>query len=251
MMQRFLNSRAQVFGAALLVTLAAPALAQEKAAGDGAAAKPQSAWVKLCEKVPLVKKDKDGKDEKVEKSLCMTHHERIDGNSGLTLVSVALREIEGAEKKSLMVMVPLGMALPAKVKSVIFTTEQWAKLGKKETIDEKELKPFTLDYELCHVGGCTAEVEATAEMVTQLEKGGGLRVFTVNSNRQPVLFEVPLTGFTAAHAGEPVDSEKYNKARADMFAQIRERQKKAYETYKAEQETKGGEGGAAAAAEKK
>lgn len=239
MMHGFLKTQAHVFGAALLLALAGPAVAQDKKA-EGAAQKPQSAWVKLCEKVPFMKKDKDGKEEKIEKDLCMTHHERIDGNSGLTLVSVALREIDGGDKKSLMVMVPLGMALPAKVKSVIFTTDQWTKLAKKEKIEEKELKPFTLDYELCHVGGCTAEIEATPEMIKQLETGGGMRVFTVNANRQPVLFEVPLNGFKQAHAGKPVDSEKYNAARKQMFAQIRERQKKAMEAYKAEQEKAAG-----------
>ena len=60
--------------------------------GDG---KPQSAWVKLCEKSPLVKKDKDGKDVKEEKNICLTHHERLDGNSGMVLVSAAIRQVEG------------------------------------------------------------------------------------------------------------------------------------------------------------
>ena len=77
----------------------------------------KSAWVKLCEKAPLVKKDKDGKDVKEEKNLCLTHHERLDGNTGMVLVSAAIRQIEGQEKQSLMIMVPLGMAIPPGVRA--------------------------------------------------------------------------------------------------------------------------------------
>ena len=64
-------------------------------AAAAAAAAPKSAWVKLCEKAPIVKKGPDGKDVKEEKSLCLTHHERLDGNTGMVLVSAAIREVEG------------------------------------------------------------------------------------------------------------------------------------------------------------
>ena len=60
--------------------------------------KPQdSAWVKLCEKANEVTKDKDGKDEKKEVNICLTHHERLDGKSGMVLVSAAVRQIEGRD----------------------------------------------------------------------------------------------------------------------------------------------------------
>jgi hypothetical protein len=51
---------------------AAPAAAP---AAAGAAA---PSWVKLCEAAPFVGKDKDGKDVNVSKSICLTHHERLD-----------------------------------------------------------------------------------------------------------------------------------------------------------------------------
>ncbi len=89
---------------------AAPAAKKDAGAAPGAKAdpnaKPQSAWVKLCEKSPLVKKDKDGKETKEEKDICLTHHERLDGNSGMVLVSAAIRQVEGSDKESFMVMVP-------------------------------------------------------------------------------------------------------------------------------------------------
>ena len=37
-------------------------------------------------------------------------------------------------------------------------------------------------------------------------------------------FPVPLSGFTKAYAGEPIDHEKYREARKALLMQIRERQ---------------------------
>src|SRR5204863_505617 len=63
---------------------AAPAAPAQKGAPAAAGqAAPQSAWVKLCEKATAVTKDKDGKDAKKDVNICLTHHERLDGNSGM------------------------------------------------------------------------------------------------------------------------------------------------------------------------
>src|SRR5262245_17170968 len=64
----------------------APEKAPAAAASKGAEA-PQSAWVKLCEAGTTVTKDKDGKEKKQDLKICMTMHERLDGNSGMTVVS--------------------------------------------------------------------------------------------------------------------------------------------------------------------
>lgn len=242
-------------GAALVVAVAgvaAPAFAQDKKpAADAAAKKPQSAWVKLCEKAPLVKAGKDGKQESSEKEICLTHHERLDGNTGMVLVSAALRKVEGNDKQSLMVMVPLGMAIPAGVRAAVYTPEQWAKAAKNEKVDDKELKPFNLKYSLCHPAGCTAEVEATPEMVESLKKGGGLMILAMNAATQPIGFPVPLDGFTAAYEGEPVNNEAYAQARGQLMAQIRERQKKAYDAAVAKKQAEAEAAAGAAPAEKK
>jgi invasion protein IalB len=235
---------------------AAPAAKKDAAAPaakDGAApAGKQSAWVKLCEKAPLVKKDKDGKDTKEEKEICLTHHERLDGNSGMVLVSAAVRQVEGQDKDYMMVMVPLGMALPPGLKAAVYTKEQWEKTSKNEKIDEKELKPIDLKYSLCHPSGCTAEIEATKEILDQMKVGGGIMILAMNANAQPIGFPVPLDGFTEAFAGKPVDNAEYKKARGQLMAQIRDRQKEAYEKFKAEQmknlPPQPGTGGAAPAA---
>jgi len=219
---------------------AAPAAKDQKAdpAAKKDAAAPagkQSAWVKLCEKAPLVKKDKDGKDSKEEKEICLTHHERLDGNSGMVLVSAAIRHVEGQDKDHLMVMVPLGMALPPGLKAAVYTKEQWEKTSKNEKIDEKELKPIDLKYSLCHPSGCTAEIEATKEIVDEMKTGGGIMILAMNASAQPIGFPVPLDGFGEALAGKPVDNAEYKKARGQLMAQIRDRQKEAYDKFKAEQ----------------
>jgi len=227
------------------VGVATPALAQKK--GDSKAAdkgkeegaKKQSAWVKLCEKVSFPKKSADGKEPaKEEKNICLTHHERLDGNTGLVLVSAAIRDVEGQDKKSLMIMVPLGMAIPPGVRAAVYTPEQWEKASKNEKIDDKALKPIELRYTLCHQAGCTAEVEATPEFLDTMKKGGGLMVLALNAGAQPIGFPVPLAGFTAALDGPPVDNAEYAKARAELMQQIRKRQAEAVEKMKAEQKAK-------------
>ena len=229
------------------LTAAVPSYAQKADAkkADPAAAK-QSAWVKLCEKAPVATKGAEGKVEKVEKNICLTHHERLDGNTGMVLVSAAIREVEGNDRKTLMVMVPLGMAIPAGVRAAVYTPEQWAMAAKNEKVDDAALKPINLKYSLCHPAGCTAEIEATEELITSMKKGGGLMVLAVNSGAQPIGFPVPLDGFTAAHEGKPVDNKQYAEARGQLMAQIRDRQRAAVKAFQEQQKEKAAADGAAA-----
>lgn len=216
---------------------AAPAAKKNAAPAAKDAAAPagkQSAWVKLCEKAPLVRHDKDGKEIKDEKNICLTHHERLDGNSGMVLVSAAIRQVEGNDNDHLMVMVPLGMALPPGIKAAVYTKEQWEKAAKNEKIEDKDLKPIDLKFSLCHASGCTAETEATKDIIEQMKAGGGIMILAMNAQAQPIGFPVPLDGFADAFAGKPVDNAEYKKARGQLMAQIRQRQQEAYEKFKEE-----------------
>jgi invasion protein IalB len=193
---------------------------------------PQSAWVKLCEKVPVAAKDKDGKELKQEKSVCLTHHERLDGNTGMVLVSAAVRQVEGVDKQHLMVMVPLGMMIQPGVRAAVYSKELWEKVQKNENIEDSKLKPMALGYTLCHPAGCTAETEATADLLKELKAGGGLMIFAVNAVSQPIAFPVPLNGFDQAFAGAPVDNQKYSEARRALMQQIAQRQQQLMAEYK-------------------
>ena len=213
---------------------AAPAAAPAPAATAAPAAN-QSAWVKLCEQAVQKTKDKDGKETEIKKNICLTHHERLDGNTGMVIVSAAVREIDGADKKQFMVMVPLGMAIPPGLKAAVYTKDMWDKAAKNEKIDEASLKPIDLKYTLCHPAGCTAEVEATKEMVDAMKTGGGVMVLALNAGAQPIGFPVPLDGFNEAYGGKPVNNEEYAKARGELMGRIREMQVERMEKYKQEQ----------------
>ena len=118
--------------------------------------------MKLCEKATAVTKDKDGKEEKKDLNICLTHHERLDGNTGMVLVSAAVRQVEGQDKQHFMVMVPLGMLLQPGMRATLYPKDLWDKAQKNEKVDESKLKGLKLGYTLCHPAGCTAEMEATA-----------------------------------------------------------------------------------------
>lgn len=181
--------------------------------------KAEAAWVKLCEKAPSLEEEGEQLD------VCLTHHERIDGNTGRVLVSAAIREVQGTDKRSLMVMVPLGMALPA---------------GVQAKIDDGE--PIKLKYTLCHVGGCTAEAEATEELIEKFKNGEKIVVAAINLSGKPIGFPVPLSGFTKAYTGEPVDNEKYRSARQKLMQSIRKRQTAMMKKAREEQQQKEAEG---------
>lgn len=200
-----------------------------------AASTPQSAWVKLCEKATAVSKDKDGKEEKKDFNICLTHHERLDGNSGMVLISAAVRHIEGQDKQAFMVMVPLGMLLQPGMRATVFPKDMWAKVQKNEKIekaDEAKMKGVALKYTLCHAAGCTAETEATSEILNDLKGAGGLMVFAIGASGAPVAFPVPLDGFAQALAGAPVDTQKYSEARKALMQQIAARQQELIKEYK-------------------
>ena len=190
----------------------------------GASAQEQSAWVKLCETAPFASRDKDGKEVREDKKICLTHHERLDGSNGMVIVSAAIRQIDGQDKQVLMVMVPLGMYIPAGLRIAVLNADLWKKLDKNENIDAKSLNPIKLTYTLCHPAGCTAEIAVTDDFLAQMKKGAGMIVNAVNFNGQPVNLPVPLDGFNATLGGQPVDNKAYAQARGQLMAQIRQRQ---------------------------
>jgi invasion protein IalB len=213
----------------------APAAKGQQTAAAGQAAQggpPASSWVKLCEKAPFVGKDKDGKEIKAERSICLTHHERIDATSGMVLVSAAVREIEGAPKKHLMVMLPLGMALPPGMQIGVYPKDMWEKIQKNEKVDDSKLKPIRLAYALCHSAGCTAEAEASEDAIKDLKAGAGMIVYALNGNGQPIAFPIPLNGFDQSLTGAPADNKEYGERRRALMEQIAKAQQQVIEDFR-------------------
>lgn len=228
---------------------AAPA--QQQAAP--AAAQPQGEeilWVKLCEKAPVIAKDKDGKEVQAEKQICLTHHERLDGNTGMVVVSAAIRQVEGQDKQHLMVMVPLGMALAPGLRASVYAKDLWDKANKGEKIDESKIKPLKLNFSLCHPAGCTAEIDLTPEIIEQLRTGGGMMVLAINGNGQVLPFPVPLSGFAKALDGQPADNTEYLKQRRIVMGELEKRRAAMIEEMKQKQQQGGQQQPSAAPATK-
>lgn len=225
--------------AAAIALGAGSALAQQKKS-DGKAAAPaaasnQSAWVKLCENAPVMVKGKDGKEERAEKSICLTHHERLDGNTGMVLVSAAIRKVEGQDKEHLMVMVPLGMAIQPGLRAKVYEKAMWDAAQKNEKVDDSKLEAIKLNFSLCHPAGCTAEIDLTPDLLKKMKAGAGMMIFSINANGQVIAFPVPLSGFDAALTGAPIDNVKYSEARKALMQQIALRQQAVIEEYKKKQ----------------
>ena len=217
---------------------AKPAAAAPAGAAAPAAAENQSSWVKLCDKVSSASKDKDGKETKVEKNVCATFHDTIDANTGMTVVSAAVREVEGQPKPDIQVTVPLGMIIPAGARVSVLSSEQAEKLKKGEEIDAKAVKQLDLKFTACLPNGCTAEVEAPDEVLAQMKAGGALLVRSVYVSGQQFSVPVPLAGFDKAMAGKAVDNEVYKKARSEMMTAINQRRQEQFEKFKADQMSK-------------
>lgn len=200
-----------------------------------AAAPPPPPWVKVCEKIPFVAKDKDGKEAREDRQICLTQHERIDGNSGIVLVSAGIREVEKFDKKVFMVMVPLGMSIQDNIRVGIYPKALWDKLEKNEPVDDKEIKPVTMPYTMCHFAGCSGEMELTADFEKQLKEGAGLVVLVVNGAGVPIGLPVPLTGLMQVQAGKALDMETYKTEKGKLMRAIAERQQQQLEEFRKQQ----------------
>jgi invasion protein IalB len=208
--------------------------AQKKQAEKPAAAKPagqpESAWVRLCDKGTLTGKDKENKEVKKELDICMTLHEQIDANSGAILIAAGFQQVklDGKEKQHFSVTVPLGMALPYGLVVTAFPKEIWEKVQKREKLaeaEQKKLKPVKLVYSYCIPTGCSAEVEANADLVKMLKDGAGLAVEAIRMPGTPVGQLVTLNGFNKALSSPPTDTKKFKEAKHKLMEQIYERRK--------------------------
>ena len=205
-----------------------PALAQQAAtdapAADAAApaagadtAKPAAAkggpsWFRICEKVPFP--DPAAKDPKnakpIEKQVCANQHESFDPQSGNLLVSVAVRDIEGIEKKVLLVGTPLGFVLPAGI-ALRFDDEK----------DPKQLVKLAFDY--CLPQGCTSESELQPDLIDRMSKAKFMWVLAVSLQGVTIPFKISMEDFASSLAGAPVDTAKYLNARKNLVLSLRER----------------------------
>lgn len=157
------------------------------------------AWVKLCMK----------NEQTAEKEICLINHEGLEPNTGMVLIAAAVRKAEGEDKQQLLVRVPTAYALVVPA-------------GVQLKIDENE--PIQLQYTICFPTSCQVQMELTTEMFDQMRTGKQMVVAAMNIQQKTMGFPVPLTGFSKAYDGPPVDNEKYEESRRQLMEMFRKRQ---------------------------
>ncbi len=213
--------------------------ADPKAAGAKA---PDGSWVKLCEKNQVKGKDKDGKELTKDVDACVTLTEQIHPENGMVMVSAKYHQVkvDGQEKQSLQLTVPLGVVLPAGLGITVFPKDLWDKLLKSQKLEkaeEEKLKTATvpLTYTFCGALGCNAEVEGNADLLNKLKGAAGFVVQSAHVQFGRVAQPVSLQGFPQALSNAPTDTKKFAEARQELMKEIYERRKQMLEEFKAKQ----------------
>jgi invasion protein IalB len=192
------------------------------AAGDAGAA--EDAWVKLCMK----------NEQTQNKEICLINHEGLEPNTGMVLIAAAVRKVEGEEKQQLLVRVPTAYALVIPP-------------GVQIKIDDKD--PIQLQYAICFPTSCQVQLELTKELLEEMRNGKKMMVAAMNIQQKTMGFPVPLSGFSKAYDGPPVDSAKYEESRRQLMEMFKKRQQElAAKAAQAEQKKEAEQAGAAPAA---
>jgi invasion protein IalB len=176
------------------------------------AAEKPSQWIKIC-----------------ETPVCLTYHERLDGDSGAVIVSAGIRQREGYDGTDLVIMLQKGMQTAPGIMAAVYSKAQWQLAEKGKPINEHELRPFKLKFSQCKDDGCSAEMKATPRLISEMKTGGGLMILVKNSAGRPLGYPVPLEGFSTAWQSPPTDAAAYKKARSELMDRLRRKQMEALE----------------------
>ena len=171
-----------------------------------------SPWVKLCNK------DADPKAKRV----CVTVKDgRVE--SGLLVVSVAIIEMDGEQKKLLRMSLPYGVALQH---------------GTRLIVDQQQ--PATAPFVTClppvvPPGGCIADYEATVDTINRMKKGQLLTVQAIHMNGQPMSPQLELKDFAKAYDGPPTDPKVFEEQQKKLQEELQKRAEKARERLESQQ----------------
>jgi invasion protein IalB len=190
---------------------AAPAPAQQQApaaapqqAAEAAPALIFSPWVKLCNK------DQDPNAKRV----CVTVKDgRVE--SGLLVVSVAIIEMDGEQRKLMRMSLPYGVALQH---------------GTRVIVDQGA--PLTSPFVTClppvvPPGGCIADYEANADLINRMKKGQILTVQAIHMNGQPMSPQLALNDFAKAYDGPPTDPKVFEEQQKKLQDELQKRAEEA------------------------
>ncbi len=164
----------------LAAGIGAAAVAQTPPAQPRGGEQPQpqlsySPWTKVCLRGPQAQLACfTGKDAQVE--------------SGLQAGAAELIEREGEVRKSLRVILPLGMRLSP---------------GTRVIIDQNP--PRTAPYVICFADGCMSDYEASEELIGNMKKGRELLVQSINGQGRLMNLRLPLDDFGKVYDAPPSD----------------------------------------------
>jgi invasion protein IalB len=159
-----------------------------------------SPWVKLCNK------DSDPNSKRV----CVTVKDgRVE--SGLLVVSVAIIEMDGDQRKLMRMSLPYGVALTH---------------GTRMIVDQGT--PATAPFVTClppvvPPGGCIADYEATVDTINRMKKGQLLTVQAIHMNGQPMSPQLELKDFAKAYDGPPTDPKVFEEQQKKLQEELQKR----------------------------
>jgi invasion protein IalB len=192
-----------------------PAMPQAAAPQAQGGDQPQlifSPWVKLCNK------DADPKSKRV----CVTVKDgRVE--SGLLVVSVAIIEMDGEQKKLLRMSLPYGVALH---------------YGTRLIVDQGQ--PAVAQFVTClppvvPPGGCIADYEATADLIGRMKKGQLLTVQAIHMNGQAMSPQLDLKDFAKAYDGPPTDPKVFEEQQKKLQEELQKRAEEARKRLESQQ----------------
>ena len=159
-----------------------------------------SPWVKLCNK------DSDPNSKRV----CVTVKDgRVE--SGLLVVSVAIIEMDGEQRKLMRMSLPYGVALTH---------------GTRVIVDQGT--PATAPFVTClppvvPPGGCISDYEATTDMINRMKKGQLLTVQAIHMNGQPMSPQLELKDFAKAYDGPATDPKVFEEQQKKLQDELQKR----------------------------
>jgi invasion protein IalB len=171
---------------------AAPAPGPAPAGSAAPAPVPVQSWVKAC-----------NNDKVLKKEVCVLTEE-IRTDSGTLIASLALRQITGDKKLTLLATVPLGMLL---------------KPGLKLQVDAAT--PASLLYGVCDVHACYAFGDVDDTFVDSLKGGKAATLTTYSQQAKAVNFSLPLGSFAGAFDGKGLDPAAFQKLQEARVNQLK------------------------------
>lgn len=210
---------------------AKPKVASKKKTGN---------WVKLCGKRPIPPTKAGGKPGIAE--ICSVQIEWLDPLGQLHVVA-RIAKVSGKTDQAMELSLPhMPMPIYARPKKKGDKPKQVGRrmssfivtAGIRIFIDADKISPIKLRFAACDPFGCLASAKADEALVKKLKAGGKITIVAVDVSGVPVRYPtLPLTGFTAAYDGKPVDPKKFAAARKQLNATIQRNREVASQRMKA------------------